>query len=264
MLEKLKHYLSVYGKFVSTSIQVETSFRTSFILLIFMDLFFFFSSMAAVNFIYDHVATIGPWDRNHLLFFLCFMLAIDNLHMMIFSQSFWELSFNIKTGQLDYTILKPMSTIFSVFFRHFRASSLFNTPTMTFFLIYYGNKIGLGWIDWVLLPFFLVLGLTLLVLIEFILSTSMFWVTEGIGINFLRMQMQALSRWPHFIYANMTRKVLTTMIPILLIGSAPVSFIYDKSQWYWIAGMLAAITVLSLILNTIWQKGLRNYDSASS
>lgn len=264
MSEKLKHYWSVYKKFVTTSVSVETSFRTSFILLIFMDMFFFFSSVGSVNFIYDHVVNIGPWGKNELLFFLTFMLMIDNLHMMIFSQSFWEFSHNLKTGALDYIILKPMNTIFSVFFRHFRASSLFNTPLFMGFLIYYGIQINLGVLDWALLPIFVVLGLSLLVVIEFILSTSMFWLTDGIGINFLRMQMQQLGRWPNFIYQGFIRKILTAFIPILLVGSAPVHFMIDKGSWQLLMTMVVAIFVLTFVLLAIWKVGLRRYDSASS
>lgn len=264
MMDKMNHYWNVYKKFVSTSVSVETSFRTSFVLLIFMDLFFFFSSVGSVSFIYDHVANIGPWQKDQLLFFLTFMLMIDNLHMMIFSQSFWEFSFHIKTGQLDYVILKPMNTIFSVFFRHFRASSLFNTPLFLGFLIHYGIKVDLSFVDWLMMPLFITLGLTLLVLIEFILSTSMFWLTDGIGINFLRMQMQQLARWPNFIYQGFIRKVLTVLLPVLLIGSGPVHFLLDKNQWQLLATMVIVILILVFILNWIWKIGLRNYDSASS
>ena len=264
VMKKVAHYWDVYKKFVATSVSVETSFRTSFVLLILMDFFFFFSTIASVSFIYDHVVAIGPWEKNQLLFFLTFMLMIDNLHMMIFSQSFWEFSFNIKTGALDYVILKPMNTIFSVFFRHFRASSLFNTPLFLGHLIYYGIQVNLTPIDWFLLPFFICLSMALLVVIEFILSTSMFWLTDGIGINFLRMQMQQLARWPNFIYQGAIRKVLTVALPILLVGSGPVHFLLDKSAWQLLASMVVAVFILTFVLLFIWRIGLRRYDSASS
>ncbi|CAN0208834.1 unnamed protein product [Chrysoparadoxa australica] len=132
------------------------------------------------------------------------------------------------------------------------------------FLIYYGIQINLGVLDWALLPIFVILGLALLVVIEFILSTSMFWLTDGIGINFLRMQMQQLGRWPNFIYQGFIRKVLTAFIPILLVGSAPVHFMIDKNSWQLLMTMVVAIFVLTFVLLGIWKVGLRRYDSASS
>jgi ABC-2 type transport system permease protein len=263
-MSTIKHYLSVYKEFISTSVSVETSFRTSYILVIIMDFLFFFTSLLSAQFIFNHVEHIGPWNRSQFLFFMAFMLTIDNIHMMIFSQNFWALSFNIKSGELDYVILKPLSTIFNVFFRLFRSSSLINTPVYIGFLIYYGIEVGLYWYDWPLIPIFLIMGLTLLVLIEFILSCSMFWVTEGNGINFLRMQLQGIARWPHVVYTNMVRKFFLIAVPVLFIGSAPVEFLFDKGQWMWIVLMMGLILILSLILSWIWKEGLKRYDSASS
>ncbi|MBT3584648.1 MAG: hypothetical protein HN509_07060 [Halobacteriovoraceae bacterium] len=260
----LRHYWQVYKKMASTSASVEMSFRISFCLLVLMDLFFFLSILASVSFIYDHVQTIGPWNRDQLLFFSAFMLTIDNIHMGLVSTNFWMLSFAIRTGELDFTLIKPTHSLFTVFFRQIRPSSFVTLPVAWGILIHYGIKVQLSALDWCLIPLFLILGLTLLCLIEFIVSTSMFWLTEGTGINFLRMQMQQLSRWPNFVYSSLSRKVLTTALPVLLIGSAPVHFIYDKNYWPLIVAMLVAIAACYSVLLFVWNIGLKNYDSASS
>lgn len=247
-----------------TSITMASSFRLSFVLLILMDLFFLFSALYSVEFIYDHVANIGPWDKNQLLFFVMFMMMLDNLHMIFVSESFWALSFQIRTGELDFVILKPGSTIFSTFFRFFRVSSCINTPIFAYYLIKYGTAVGLSPIDWVLLPFLISLAFLLLIYLEFCISTLMFYMVEGMGINFLRMQLQQLSRWPNFIFASLTRKTLTFVVPILTIGSAPVHFLYDKSKWEWLVALLISIIVFHFILVHLWRRGLSHYDSASS
>ena len=260
----MRHYLNVYKKFVSTSAAVEMSFRTSFILLIFMDAFFFSTSLGSVNIIFNHVETIGPWSRTEFSFFLCFMLMIDNLHMMMFSQSFWELSLNIRTGQLDYTILRPLHIIFSVFLRHFRVSSLFNTPLFAGFLIYFGLQCELSVLSWIMLPFCLILALSLFVFIEFSLSACMFWTTDGNGINFLRMQIQQVARWPQHIYLGAMRKLFTVVVPILVVGSYPVEFLLDSQKWYLMIYFIITLIVSIVLAHVIWTYALRHYDSASS
>lgn len=264
MLKRFAHYLRVYGKFVSTSTQVQASFRTSFILLILMDLFFYTSSLASVSFIYDHVTTIGPWEREQLMFFISFMLVVDAIHMMVFSHNFWQLSLYIKRGDLDFILLKPISSIFSCFFREFRTPALISFPVAIALLINYGTAVNLTWVDWVLMPFFVLLSLTLLVIIEFIMSSAMFWMVEGIGINFLRMQMQQLSRWPNFIFSELIQRVLTLFLPVLLIGSGPVHFIFEKSRFGMLLSMVLAIIIFSQILRFVWNQALNHYESASS
>ncbi len=264
MLKSIKHYLSVYKMFVSTCFTMASSFRLNFILLIAMDVFFYISALATVSFIYDHVQTIGPWNKDQLLFFISFMLAVDHLHMVLISESFWNLSREVKTGGMDYILLRPLSSIFTTFFRYFRPSSIINIFVVWSFLINYGMNLNFTLTNWLLLPILLIMAFTLLALIEFIISTSMFWLTEGLGINFLRMQMQQLARWPNFIYSSMSRKVLTTALPVLLIGSAPVHFLFDYSQWHLLIYLFIAIIVCSIVLKVIWGIALKSYDSASS
>ncbi|MCO4794596.1 MAG: ABC-2 family transporter protein [Bacteriovoracaceae bacterium] len=263
-MSSIKHYLSVYKKFIETSFSVQLSFRTSFALLIFMDLFFYISTLATVDFIYDHVAVIGPWEKNKLMFFISFMLCVDHLHMTLLSESFWVLSRQIRTGELDFILLKPVHSIFTIFFRYIRPSSLTNTIAAWGFLIYFGSKVPLTTTAWLILPILLIMAFILLAIIEIIISTAMFWLTEGLGINFLRMQIQSLARWPDYIYKVLARRLFTVLMPILLIGSAPVRFMLDLKSWDYIAGMIAAIFVFGFLMFKIWSRALIRYESASS
>lgn len=263
-MKTIKHYWDVYKGFISTSFTEAMSFRLHFVLLIIMDLFFYFSVLATVSFIFDHVETIGPWNRPQLMFFMAFMLVIDHLHMTLISESFWVLSRDLKTGGLDYIILKPVNTIFNVFFRYIRPASLCNIAVTWGLLIYYGRQLELGYQAWILIPPLALLSFALLAVVEFIIATLMFWVTEGLGINFLRMQMQQLARWPDYIFSQLARRVLTIGFPILLIGSAPVHFLFDFQRWPYLVGMLASLVVMIGVLSFVWKKGLQRYESASS
>ena len=260
----MKNYFLVYKKFFETSFAEVSSFRTSFVLIIFMDLAFYLTTLTAVTVIYDHVQTIGPWKKDELLFFITFMLSLDHLHMIFFSENFWELSRKIRLGLLDFDLLRPKSSIFSVFFRYLRVSSIVNTPIVWGLLYYYGNKAGVTATGWVSLPFLMILSLTLFVLIEFILSTSMFWVVEGFGINFLRMQFQQLARWPDFIYSYYPKKLLSIFIPVLLVGSNPVKFLIEGPNLLLIGEILLAIVIFFFILKFCWKKALDHYESPSS
>ncbi|EQC45633.1 ABC transporter permease [Bacteriovorax sp. Seq25_V] len=264
IFKEINHYLQVYGKFASTSISEATSFRTSFILMIFMDVFFNLSSLFTISIIYDHVSLVGNWNKDQLLFFTCFMLVVDCFHMLFLSHGFWRFSDDLKTGNLDYTLLRPVSSIFTVFFRHFKPSSIPDLFLTVGLLIYFGIKVGLEIWQWIAIPFLVLISFTLLALIEFIISCAMFWLVEGLGVNFLRMQLQSMSRMPDFIYNPFMKRVLTFCIPILLVGSGPVQFLFDASKWDYVAYMIAAIILCYYFLIYLWNKGLNFYDSASS
>ena len=264
MLSSLRQYITVYGKFVAVSSAVNMSFRTNFFLLVLVDMTFYAGITFGVSSIFDHISTIGPWNQNQLLFFLFYVLTIDAIHMTVISTAFWEFSEEIKTGQLDYVLLKPLNSIFVTFFRWFRPSGVLGIITTATILVILGLKIQLSPLAWVLLLPLLALSFFMLIIIEFIISISMFWVVEGMGINFLRMEFQRLSRWPEFIYNPLSRRVLTTALPILMIGSAPVHFLYDHNNYKLLLGMFVATGIGLWILSKAWIFGIRRYDSASS
>ncbi|MBI2518938.1 MAG: ABC-2 family transporter protein [Bdellovibrio sp.] len=264
MLGQIKIYLSVYKKFLDCAFSRATTFRTSFFLIVIMDLFFYASVLGSVDFIFQHVQTIGGWNRNQFLFFLSFMLAIDNLHMSFLSENFWIFALDLKSGVLDYIFIRPVSSIFLVFFRSIRVSTMLNTPLVIYFLIHFGARADLHIIDFLLLPFLLLISLLIMVEIEIIISTLMFWLIEGNGINFLRMQLQNVARWPDFVYGQWAKRIFTLFCPVLLIGTPSVRFIFKKSDCFPLLLQMIAMIVLYMIMTKFWFYGLRKYESASS
>lgn len=264
MRRLLKQYAGLYGEFVRTSFAEATSYRLHFVLLIVMDLLFYLSVLGSVDFLFRHLDQIGPWNRTDFMFFMAFMLAIEHLHMTFVSENFWEFSFDIRTGRLDFILLKPVGALFIVFFRRIRPGTLINGFFPWGLLVYYGSQLGLGWWQWLLLPAFVLLGLTLQTSLEILLSMAMFWVVESMGINFIRMQLQQVSRWPQFIYGYLAQKFFGLVVPVLLIGSAPVMFLRDPRHWAGVLLMISLLLLSWLLIGWLWRKGLRSYESASS
>ncbi len=264
MTERIKYYLLLYREFIKTCFIEAMSFRLHFILLIVMDLVFYASVFASVDIIYQHVETIGAWNREQLMFFMSFMLAVNHLQMSFLANNYWELSLLIRQGNLDFLLVKPASSLFSTFLRRVSAGSttLFIVPWSC--MIYFGSQLSFSWMTWAILPFLVFLAFMLTGLIETIICCSMFWMLEGVGINFLRMQLQQVARWPDFIYAGFIRKILTFAIPVLLIYNAPSRFLFNFGDWLPLVGMIIAIAAGWVVLNFLWRMCLNNYESASS
>lgn len=262
--QSVQHYLKVYYQFVSTRLAEASSFRLNFFLMVLLDLTFYMVTLSTVDFIYGHVEVIGPWNRNQLMFFISYMLAVDHLHMTFLSESFWVFSTDLKQGNFDFTLLRPISSIFIVFFRYFRPSSFLNIFTVWGVLYYFALKSSLALPSLILLPILVLLSFTLLALIEIIISTGMFWLTEGLGVNFFRMQMQEIGRWPDFIFSGLGKRFFRVAIPVLLIGSPSVRFLLDFKQAHLLIAQLVAIVLLRILLHYVWKTGIKAYDSASS
>ena len=233
-------------------------------MLVLLDVVSVIISISGVSFLFDHVEKIGPWERNQLLFFVGYMLLVNSIHKCVNSQNFWYLSMYIKTGELDFVLLRPLHSIFTCFFRFFRVASSISVFVTLGVVIYYGQKLNFSVINWLLLGPLVIVSWIFLLTIEMIISTSMFWLKEGIGINFFRIQLQELSQWPEYVYRGPMRTLFLAACPILFTGSAPVHFLFDKSLYDFLVLMLGVLLILFLILHITWNKALRIYNSASS
>lgn len=264
MLRSLLKYLTIYKEIIRTNFSEALSFRLHFVLLLTVDLAFYLTTIASATFIFDHVDSLGGWSRDHFLFFISFMLVVVNLQGMLLTEAFWIFSHELRTGDLDYMLLRPAGAIFSIFFKRFRPATLLIAPVPWGFLLYYGSRVGLSTIDWLMTPPLALFAFFLMAAIELLIAMSMFWVIESVAVNFIRMQISAIARWPNFLYQYLFKIVFTVFVPVLLVGSAPVQFLFDSSQWELLLGALTAFVVISLLIRLLWQMGLRRYESASS
>lgn len=249
---------------MSTSFSEAMGFRVNFFILIVLDLFFYGSALFSVDIIYQHVSTIGPWNREQLMFFVSIMLLIHQFHMALVADNFWVFSATLRLGQLDFDLLKPISSLFSSFLRRIRPGSLINIFLSGGLVIYYGLQVDLSITAWIVLPFGIMFGFILAASLDMLIACGMFWMLEGVGINFLRMELQELSRWPDFIYGAIVGRLLTVVVPILLIGNAPTRFLFDQHDWGPLLGMVVAILIIWGLLQIVWKFGLLAYESASS
>ncbi len=257
-------YLSIYKNFISCSLTEELSFRLNFILLLIVDVIFTVSALGTTFILFDHIPSLGNWNRDQLQFFLVFMLIVDDFQGLVLSSNFWVLSRDLKQGNLDFTFLKPVHSFLPMFFRHLRPSSTVSLLIDFCLLIFFALKLNLALVDYLALPFLLILAISLRFMIEMSIALLMFWTTEGVGINFIRLQLQSLSRWPDFIYKSVARRLLTVVVPILLVGSGPLHFIFDHSKWHYVIWLMVAILVYAVILNFTWERARLRYESASS
>ena len=254
-------YASLYGEFFKTSLSRELSFRFNFLFQSLMNISFlsmyFFTSL----FIFDHVESIGPWNKTEFLFFISFVFAVDQTYYLFFVSNFWEFSEDIRMGTLDFHLLKPFHSLFTVLFRNAAIPGIFTICVSYSLLIYFGIQADLMFSIWLSLPFCILLSVFFLLGIETLISLLNFFTVEGMGINQIRNQAQHLCRWPDFIYKKPGRIYL---LPFVIINSVPVRWILDTNYWNWMVFMLGGLICLWFLVFFLWPKALNFYESPSS
>ena len=119
-------YLRLYAHFVRFSMSRTLEFRIDFFFRVFMDLAYYGVNIAFYQVIVLHTELLGGWNRDQTLVFMAGFLLVDAMVMTLFSNNIWWLPIFINRGDMDYYLLRPVSSLFFLSVRDFAVNSFIN------------------------------------------------------------------------------------------------------------------------------------------
>jgi ABC-2 type transport system permease protein len=123
-------YLAVFAQFARNSLVREMTFRWNFLLDCVSSLSWVVMQLGFYLIIFEHTRQIGPaggWGKWEFFVFLSTTILVNSLIQAFFLPGAGEFSELIRTGNLDFALLKPIDTQFLVSLQKIEWSSLSNT-----------------------------------------------------------------------------------------------------------------------------------------
>ena len=123
------NYWNVFKTFASNSLVRDMTFRTNFILQCVSSLGWTAMNVGFYLILFQYTDTIGEnsgWDRDKFFLFIATTWFINSLIQAFFMPNAEEFSELIRTGGLDFALLKPIDTQFLISFRRIAWSALSN------------------------------------------------------------------------------------------------------------------------------------------
>lgn len=259
-------YFKLYTYFLQFSFSRAMEFRIDFFFRIGMDLVYYIVSFLFYQVIFHHTPLFGGWNENQMIVFVAGTLLVDALNMTLFANNMWWLPHFVNTGELDYYLTRPVSSLFFLTLREFSANSFVNLLiTFGIFiwaLIQYEGVFSLG----NTLIFFLLLinGTFLYCILQLLFILPVFWTHSARGFQTVFWNMHQFLEKPHRIYTGWARLTLTYFLPFALMTSFPAKLFlegFDLSIFLRI--ILISLLFFGLLL-CVWRLALRSYSSASS
>ena len=176
-------YLTLYLHFLRFSFSRAMEFRVDFFFRVVMDVVYYIVHLAFFTIIYQHTTLLGGWTLDQTYVFVCGYLFIDALHMTVFSNNLWWLPIFINRGDLDYYLVRPISSLYFLSLRDFAANSFLNlliaAGLLTWSLVRYPGPLGPGRL---LLYFaFLLVGFVIHYQLRMAFIIPVFWTTPTTG-----------------------------------------------------------------------------------
>ena len=266
------HYLRILLCFWKNSLIREMSFRAHFFIKVVGELAWVGMTLIFLDVIFRHTNQIGDWSHHQYLFLMGTHLLITGIFEAFFFDNCFRVSELVRTGDLDFVLLRPANAQFLLSLERVNYSALANVPVALGLCGWavegHGQPIAIEHLG--LYVLLVTAGVLILYSLLFMFAITSIWFIRQTGLEQLWFYTVSFARYPAEIYKNFAGGVLwfalVFVIPILLVANLPASVVIRATfdDYFLVAYLVVAAVVLLIVSSLVFRLALRWYRSASS
>lgn len=275
-------YAKVFLTFARNSLIRDMTFRANFLLQCISSLSWTLMNVGFYLIVFHHTSFIGVdtgWGKWEFFVFLATTWFINSLVQAFFMPNAHEFSELIRTGNLDFALLKPIDTQFLVSFQRVEWSSLVNMVSGAVLLAVAiwrlttraENPLSIHPVAVILFPFYILCGVAILYSLMISLAATSIWLGRNQTLYSFWFYITNFSRYPMEIYARGLGWVLwgvfTFIVPVLVVVNVPARLLsrpLAAGQWPLAVFAVIATLVSLAVSRWVFKRSLLSYRSASS
>jgi len=272
-------YLRVFATFARNSLVRDMIFRTNFLIETISSISWMLMNLGFYILIFEYTPMIGAgtgWGKYQFFLFLSTGLLINSLVHAFFMTNADEFSELIRTGKLDFVLLKPIDTQFAVSLERVEWSSLGNFVFGLCLMAYSLFRVEYlpGLVEIVLYPVYVACGVAILYSLMIALAASSVWLGRNQTLYDFWFYITNFARYPMEIYSGPVglplRRIFTFVIPVLIVINVPARLLVrplhmDRPE-DWLLPLFALVAAAASVAASRWvfNRALMSYRSASS
>ena len=273
MIQNLQLYLRVLAAFFRNAWNREASFQSNFLVTLFTRGFWFGVQIFLMDVIYRQVPAIIDWSREEYFAFMATGMMINALVEAFFMPNCAQFSELIRTGNLDFALLKPIDTQFLISFEKMDLGMITQIALAGSLLGYALWQRGTPPSVMTAAFYVVLLGAAVCFFYSLMLSLSALSIFFGRNQGLLDFwfYITIFARYPSGIYSGsptgeVIRFPFSCVLPFLLVVTVPARVLLGKLlEPTWLSGLTAASGLFSLVIaRKVFQWSLSHYRSASS
>lgn len=240
--DKIKKNLRLTKALIKVAILDSFSFRLDMLFGLLSSIIWIGIPIIFFKIIFLNVNSIIGWSFNECLLLIGIYTFIDGIMMSFLIRSMPKLEYDIREGELDSILIKPMHAQLYYFLRSIDFTQLLNSLLGIIVIVY--ALISIKFTGESLFLSFLscLLGCSVYYSIWFIWTISTFWFPTNFGRADLFLSMVTIGRYPSTIYKGVGFFIFNFLLPFGLIAT-PAAMIIVFS-YYKIILIQVAVTVI--------------------
>lgn len=225
-------------------------------------------ALAVVTFlvVYQFTPSIGGWTRSQALILVGIYRVVEGLINVQVAPNMMAIGSAIRRGDMDYVLLRPVSSQFLVSARTLALSECANVAIGLGITVYAVHAAGVGWNIGGLLQatVLLLCGVVLLYAVWFAIMTCSFWLVQVNNLDVLFFAVFEAARYPVAYFSSAIRALLTFVVPVAFATTFPVEALLGRLDVRLIPLGLGLTAIALVLTHLFWNVAVRSYSSASS
>jgi ABC-2 type transport system permease protein len=267
LLNEIRKHLLIYGLFLKNSLMSQMEYRFNFVGNLSMEAGYLLVKLSYVVVVYRSNVKINGLSPDEILLFIGTFVGLTAVYAGMFMINNFRFREQIKDGNLDIYLTKPISLQFMVTLRQ---------ADLTIFSVDFiagGVMVAIAWSRLgIPVSFFTVGGYLGFLLLSSLVSYSLFflpqilsfWMMNTSSIAEITDSFWDFNNMPMDIYHNWIKQVGVFILPIFVITNFPPMFVLNKlPPLYMVWAFILPVGLLWLV-RLVWKRGLSSYASASS
>jgi len=259
-------YVRLWRRFVAMALVREVEYRASFLVSVLEGVAQLGLAVLTLVFLYSYTDGIGGWTAEEALMLVGVYRVADGLLALQVAPNMLRVSGYIQRGEMDFILLRPVSSRFLVSLRWLQLPEAVNVFIGLGLAFVAGERAG---VDWSLAGVLAALalgacGLVIAYCLWFGSVTLAFWIVSVDPIGELFYTVWETARYPVTFFRGPVRATLTFLLPVAFATTFPTEALIGEldARLVAVGVVLAAVALLGTQL--FWRVGVRRYSSASS
>lgn len=259
-------YLRLWLRFVRMSIVRLTEYRFNCLVSIGFGVAELAVSMFTLDVMYHFAPVVAGWSQAQILILVGIYRFVDGLISLQIAPNLRSISGYIRRGDMDFILLRPVSSRFLVSLRLIELPAAINALIGLSVTVYALNLSHTPWnvIGISMACIFLVCGLLLLYCVWLFLATFSFWLIDVDALDTLFYSIFETARYPVTFFSGFVRTVLIFAVPVAFATTFPTQALLGTvdERMLWVGLTLAMLAFIGT--HIFWTFAIRHYTSASS
>ncbi len=259
-------YLRLWWRFVVISFVHVMEYRVNFVFSVLEGVVQLLLAVLTFGLLYRFTDVVAGWSQAEVLMLVGIYRVVDAVISLQIAPNMTAISGYIRHGDLDFILLRPVSSQFLVSTRLVALPAAVNALIGIALTVYAGKAAGVRWSAEGIVGAagFLSCGVVLLYCLWFFTVTFSFWLVQVDNLDYLFYGVFEAARYPVSFFKGLVRALLTFAFPVAFVTTFPTRALLDGPdvRLLLLGGVLAGAGLVGTHL--FWNRAVRHYSSASS